>query len=88
MKYDLAYMCPIDEFDSLIVIQATPNWLEEGLGRRRRVLKYCGSGTTWRKGRGGPRCDSLTSEWLHGIWNRELNHKLEARCGLRRQAAS
>ena len=24
MKYDLAYMCPIDEFDSLIVIQATP----------------------------------------------------------------
>ncbi|NUQ62915.1 MAG: hypothetical protein HUU20_10520 [Pirellulales bacterium] len=68
-----------DAFDCLIVIQATPNWLELVLGRRPRVLKYCGSGTAWRNGKNGPRCNAFTSEWLHQIWNRELNRKLETR---------
>ena len=79
MKYTLICMRPIDDFDSAISIQATPNPLEELLGRRRGVLRYYGSGTTWRQGMHGPRCNSLTSEWLHGIWNRELKRDSHSR---------
>jgi hypothetical protein len=78
VKYTLICMRPIDDFDCAISIQATPNPLEELLGRKKRVLRYFGSGTTWRNGKHGPRCNCLTSEWLHGIWNRELKRAVES----------
>jgi len=79
MNYEFQRMRPIDEFDSVITILARPNWLEQRIGLQTRVLKYYGSGTTWRKGRTGARCDDFTSEWLRGIWNRQLNRRLEAK---------
>lgn len=87
MRYELLYMRPADEFDSIVAIQATPNWLERICGRKPRTLKYYGSGTTWRKAKDGPRCDGLTSEWLHALWNRELNRRLEASNCVRSRAA-
>jgi len=79
MKYELLYIRPIDEWDSLIVIRATPNLVEGKLGKQGRVIRYRGSGTIWREASTGQRCDSFTSEWLHCLWNRELNRKLEAK---------
>jgi len=79
MKYTFISMRPVDEFDSVIKFQAVPNPLEEMLGRKKRILKYFGSGTTWREGQNGPRCDMFTSEWLHGLWNRELKRSADAK---------
>jgi hypothetical protein len=79
MKYTFISMCPVDEFDSVIKVQAVPNALEEMLGRKKRILRYYGSGTTWREGQDGPRCDMFTSEWLHGLWNRELKRTTDAK---------
>jgi len=79
MKYTFISMCPVDDFDSVIKVQAVPNALEEMLGRRKRILRYYGSGTIWREGHDGPRCDMLTSEWLHGVWNRQLKRKIDDR---------
>jgi len=78
MKYEVLYIFPVDALDSVIIVQATPHWLEETLGRKKRIVRYYGSGTTWRKGKDGPRCAGFTSEWLHGLWSRELNRRAAA----------
>jgi hypothetical protein len=78
MKYTFISMNPVDAFDCAIKVEATPNAVEELLGRRKRILTYCGSGTTWRLGASGPHCGYLTSEWLHEIWNRELKRRQDA----------
>ncbi len=79
MKYTFISMCPVDEFDSVIKVQAVPNVLEEMLGRKKRILRYYGSGSTWREGEDGPRCDMLTSQWLHELWNRESKRATDAK---------
>jgi hypothetical protein len=85
MKYTFLSMGPIDEFDSAIKVQATPSRLEEMLGRKKRILKYYGSGTTWRRGENGPHCNFITCEWLHRIWSTELKRAHDARNFRRRR---
>jgi hypothetical protein len=79
VKYSLISMRPISDFDSVLTFQSTPSRLEQLLGRRSRVVRYFGSGITWRNGRHGPLCNSFTSEWLHGIWNDQLKRAADAR---------
>jgi hypothetical protein len=79
MKYEFVSMRSINDFDSVIVVQATPNWLDEKMGKRNRVFRYYGSGTNWRSAGDGRRCDFATSQWLHDVWSREVNRKLEAK---------
>jgi hypothetical protein len=79
MKHTFISMSPVDEFDSVIKVQAVPSVLEEMIGKKKRILRYYGSGSTWREGRNGPRCNMFTSQWLHGQWNRELKRTTDAR---------
>jgi len=88
MKYTLVSIGSVDDFDSVVKIQATPSRLEEMLGRKKRILKYYGSGTTWRRGQNGPHCDFLTCEWLHRIWSAELNRVQDAKNSRRRRAVA
>jgi hypothetical protein len=78
MKYTFLFMRSVDHFDSVITIEANPSRLDELLGRRKQILRYYGSGTIWRRGANGPRCNFLTCEWLHEIWSRQLNRAYDA----------
>ena len=84
MKYTFLSMRSADHFDSVITMQAVPNRLDEMLGREKRIVRYYGSGTSWRRGANGPRCNLLTCAWLHEIWSRQVNRALDARNSRRR----